>query len=308
MKKSNLLFLILAFLFSATSFAQQDPIPEIEAEISREADDLEVIQIDPSQSEEVYRPNSNLWNTLKHTARDAGSVLIAPIGWKKEEWVKASAIVAGLILISTQDKNIKNLAQSIRTPTTNYLSHNVFEKFGDIGTLLPALGVSYATSLVIKNEKLKNTTLTAIESAAITSILTSLGKYTFHRTRPLHTDNQYEFQGPNLKQGNVSFPSGHTGSAFAIATVFAEAYKDKAIIPILAYSAATLAGLSRIHDNKHWFSDVAVGAALGYATGKLVSNRRLGKSGVTVAPMVAFGPQGGVNVAVTIPIRSKKKQ
>ena len=40
----------------------------------------------------------------------------------------------------------------------------------------------------------------------------------------------------------------------------------------MAYSAATLIGLSRITENKHWSTDILVGAALGFLTGKEVVN------------------------------------
>jgi hypothetical protein len=49
-------------------------------------------------------------------------------------------------------------------------------------------------------------------------------------------------------------------------------YKDHPLIPIIAYSAATLIGLSRMVENRHWFSDVVAGAFLGYFTGKQVVN------------------------------------
>jgi membrane-associated phospholipid phosphatase len=49
-------------------------------------------------------------------------------------------------------------------------------------------------------------------------------------------------------------------------------YKDKPWVGIVSYSAASLIGLSRITENKHWFTDVATGAVLGYLCGKLVVN------------------------------------
>ncbi len=44
------------------------------------------------------------------------------------------------------------------------------------------------------------------------------------------------------------------------------------MVPVIAYSAASLIGVSRITENKHWVTDVVVGAALGYLTGKHVDN------------------------------------
>jgi membrane-associated phospholipid phosphatase len=111
----------------------------------------------------------------------------------------------------------------------------------------------------------------------------SLLKYLTGRQRPsYYNSNSLEaeptFRGPFSKAGkdingksiSSSFPSGHTTVAFAAATVFALEYKDKPFVPILAYSAATLIGLSRITENKHWATDVFIGAVLGYYTGKQV--------------------------------------
>ena len=110
-------------------------------------------------------------------------------------------------------------------------------------------------------------------------------KLLFGRQRPYYYNpNSVEaeptFHGPffqggrdiNGKKLNNSFPSGHATVAFAAATVFALEYKDKPFVPILSYTAATLIGLSRITENKHWLTDVFIGAVLGYYTGKQVVN------------------------------------
>jgi membrane-associated phospholipid phosphatase len=49
-------------------------------------------------------------------------------------------------------------------------------------------------------------------------------------------------------------------------------YRDRPLVPLISYSAATLIGLSRITENKHWITDVFAGAALCFFTGKLVVN------------------------------------
>ena len=61
-----------------------------------------------------------------------------------------------------------------------------------------------------------------------------------------------------------SFPSGHTLTAFSIATVFAEQYSDHPVVPVVCYTAASLVALSRITQNAHWLSDVFVGGVLGH--------------------------------------------
>jgi len=67
-----------------------------------------------------------------------------------------------------------------------------------------------------------------------------------------------------------SFPSGHTSTAFSLATVFAGQYSETPAVPILSYSIASLVGISRIVVNRHWASDVFAGAAIGYLCARQV--------------------------------------
>lgn len=61
-----------------------------------------------------------------------------------------------------------------------------------------------------------------------------------------------------------SFPSGHTAQAFAAATFLSEEYKDRfRWMPYAAYGLASTVGMMRIANNRHYVSDVLVGAAIG---------------------------------------------
>ena len=66
-----------------------------------------------------------------------------------------------------------------------------------------------------------------------------------------------------------SFPSGHTAQAFAAATFLSEEYKDKfRWIPYVSYGIAGSVGAMRMFNNKHFISDVLVGAGIGYLSMK----------------------------------------
>jgi len=132
---------------------------------------------------------------------------------------------------------------------------------------------------------MKTTTLLATQSYITGAAIESVLKFISGRQRPYVTDSTKvqanpTFYGPfyktpkdpNGNKTNSSFPSGHTTVAFAAATVFAMEYHNRPLIPFVAYSAATLIGLSRITENKHWATDVLTGAAVGYLTGRLVVN------------------------------------
>lgn len=68
--------------------------------------------------------------------------------------------------------------------------------------------------------------------------------------------------------GNPAFPSGHTASAFASATLLGARY-PRLRIPL--YIGAGLVGVTRIYLGRHYASDVFAGAALGTVMGVLVS-------------------------------------
>lgn len=66
-----------------------------------------------------------------------------------------------------------------------------------------------------------------------------------------------------------SFPSGHTAQAFAAATFLSEEYKYKfKLMPYLSYGIAGSVGALRMFNNKHFISDVLVGAGIGYLSMK----------------------------------------
>ncbi|MCO4293332.1 phosphatase PAP2 family protein [Solitalea sp. MAHUQ-68] len=62
----------------------------------------------------------------------------------------------------------------------------------------------------------------------------------------------------------LSFPSGHTATAFAAAEFLRQEYKDQSMwYGIAGYGVATATGVLRMYNNKHWFSDVVAGAGIG---------------------------------------------
>ncbi|MGF2412301.1 MAG: phosphatase PAP2 family protein, partial [Ferruginibacter sp.] len=67
---------------------------------------------------------------------------------------------------------------------------------------------------------------------------------------------------------NSSFPSGHTATAFAIATVMVVMMKDKSW-QLLILIATVLVGYSRIYLAQHFLLDVMIGAIIGSASGVL---------------------------------------
>jgi membrane-associated phospholipid phosphatase len=123
------------------------------------------------------------------------------------------------------------------------------------------------------------TALAAGEAAADAQILSLGMKVISRRLRPSDIPPNGDFGHTWFKSNsalgfNSSFPSGHTITAFAIATVFADRYRRHRWVPWVAYGAATLVGFSRVTLQSHFPADVFAGAALGYSISRFVVLRR----------------------------------
>jgi membrane-associated phospholipid phosphatase len=101
------------------------------------------------------------------------------------------------------------------------------------------------------------------------------------------------------KSNNVSFPSGHAAGGFAVAAVLARHYGWKAAIP--AYAGAAYIATARVHDDKHYLSDVVFGAAMGIAGSRTVL--RTGQYRVQLVPAIAPGRIG--LTATVVPPRQR---
>ena len=159
-------------------------------------------------------------------------------------------------------------------------------KFGGRYALFTMAGIG-SWSYLFKNQQLTNATLLATQSYLTSGIWVGAIKFISGRERPSYVNPQTHdsrgswhgmfFQFKKTTAGikpdgaqYSSFPSGHAAAAFSIATVYAEMYRNQRWVPLLAYTSASLIGLSRIMENRHWASDVLVSSALGYLCGKQV--------------------------------------
>ena len=125
------------------------------------------------------------------------------------------------------------------------------------------------------NERMAELGLHGLEALAVGGGVTFLLKGLVGRSRPyMGLDNPRNFKlGRGFASEDYrSFPSGHTVMAFAAAAAVTgttdEWWPNTTwyIGPAL-YGGAALAGISRMYNNKHWASDVVVGAAIGTFAG-----------------------------------------
>jgi membrane-associated phospholipid phosphatase len=86
--------------------------------------------------------------------------------------------------------------------------------------------------------------------------------------------------------GCCAFPSGHASAAFATASVLERHLGYRGAWP--TFVIASYVAASRLHDNRHFLSDVVFGSALGIASGWTVVGRH-GRSDYTMLPIPTRG-------------------
>ena len=217
---------------------------------------------------------------------DTRDILSSPSSWGKSGWVRAS-VAAGITLgLYSYDREIQDWVQDHRNGASDRIA-DYAEPFGNGMFILPSLGGLYLYSRLYRDERAGRAALLGLRSVIISGLITNAMKFAGHRHRPDSGDGHDVWDGPGLSASDLSFPSGHATSAFALASVIASEYEDKAYVPPLSYGIAALTALSRVNDNKHWASDVFMGSVIGYAAGKTIYALQRGRNAnLSVIPLV----------------------
>lgn len=162
---------------------------------------------------------------------------------------------------------------------SNFLhsSASAFNELGEPGTVLIAAG-ALGAGLITGSKNVTDFGLHASEAIAVSGTLTWALKGMAGRLRPNASPgdaDEFKLGGGFTGKGGASFPSGHTTAAFALAATLSEevklhdAHAARLVTP-LAYGAATMVGLARVYSQKHWASDVVLGAVIGTSTAKAI--------------------------------------
>ncbi len=232
--------------------------------------------------------NDERQSLLKKFLDDEKKIWTAALRWKWRDWALCGSVLAITGFLIANDEGIYKYFKDYQKDYAwvDRVSPEI-TKLGDGLIDAGVAGMFLINGLIFKNEKARETGLLALQTLVHTAIFIQTCKHLFGRQRPEWDDGVDGWHGPagflDRYSGNLwgrydSFPSGHTITAWGLATVIALQYKENLAVPIACYTLATLAGLSRITEDKHWFSDVFVGAALGYFIARMVvrnQNQRL---------------------------------
>jgi membrane-associated phospholipid phosphatase len=207
---------------------------------------------------------------------DTSKVSTEPLFTRRDLLIAGGFVVATIALYPAD----RALAREIRRdPLQNnhFLTESAdfFDFMGTKGSVY--IGTSmYIVGRLARVERMADLGLHGTESLYLAQTLVRLVKGVAGRARPqLDVEDPRSFKlGRGFGDNDTyrSFPSGHAGMAFAAAAaVTSETSKwwpnSSWYIGPVMYGGAALVAISRMYDNRHWASDIVLGAAIGTFSG-----------------------------------------
>jgi membrane-associated phospholipid phosphatase len=223
----------------------------------------------------LLTPASNLWC-------QADTVVPPRALFTRNDAALAGFFTLGALLVRPLDKRAAKRLQDPRAQENQFLrkSSHVVETVAVPGAFFIGGGM-YLAGRASKNHKLADLGLHGTEALVVGEALGGVLKGVFGRGRPYlnpkdpNPDDWQLMRGFRGNDAYRSFPSGHAVAAFAAgAAVTAEMSRwhpqSRWIVGSVMYGGAGLVGASRMYNQRHWASDVIIGAAIGTFAGNKV--------------------------------------
>jgi membrane-associated phospholipid phosphatase len=193
------------------------------------------------------------------------------------------AIIAGgfaglTVAMFPLDQHIAHQLENPGTQANHFLHHAAtgFELIASPGAYVIG-GSLYAVGRLGRFGRVADLGLHGTAAVLVGDAVSGALKGLAGRARPFVTADtnaaDFKFGKGFTNADRTSFPSGHTTTAFAAAAaVTAETGRwwprSTLVVGPLMFGGASMVGLSRMYHNKHWASDVVLGAAIGTFSGQ----------------------------------------
>jgi membrane-associated phospholipid phosphatase len=220
---------------------------------------------------------------LKRLAGESSDFITTPLQIGNCNICITAGVLGATALAYSYDKDIQH---SIK-PNQNSKIKSASEAGSLLGDPYIHIGAAllvYGGGIVADSPKWKQTGEMIGEALILADASTLLIKEAAGRGRPDVSRAKGDFKPFGFKTDYDSFPSMHTSSSFAMASVLA-ATSESYVVKSACYLAASFVGFSRIYRNRHWTSDVLFGAALGELSGRTVTNFHASGKRFAISPI-----------------------
>lgn len=194
----------------------------------------------------------------------------------RDAWL-AAGFTGLTVAMFPLDKHIETHLRDQTTPANRFLDRSAtgLEFISTPGSFIIG-GALYGFGRLTNHHGIEDLGWHGTEAVLLGSAVTGVLKGMLGRARPdAFADarpSDFKFGKGFSSDARTSFPSGHTTTAFAAAAAVTSEVNRMwprytwYAGPVL-YTGATLVGLSRMYHNRHWASDVALGAGIGTFSG-----------------------------------------
>ena len=206
----------------------------------------------------------NIWNYFTYDMGNVfggvGYAYSRPLHWQGDDFLRLGGVAAGTTGLFLLDDEIRH----------RFLSHkdDVPDILLDYGRYAGApqnnygiTGAVYLTGLITKNEKLRRTGVLMISAATAAGFIQQVSKTLVGRARPGAGFGNHHFKPNGGSAAYRSFPSGHAVLTFTTAYTISKQFDNKWVKGGII-AVGLIPGLSRIYEEAHWASDVALSWAM----------------------------------------------
>ena len=252
-----------------------------------------VIMVSSSHAEDhIFNSTTALKEQSLQFGEEALEVAKTPLDTKGYGLIGTLAVTGAVGLTYVFDEDIRNKLEGKKSKGMDTAT-DVGNVLGNPFLHLGIAAAMYGTGILAESPRWKETGEMLGHAILLADTTTFVLKETIGRARPFAKNDKGSFRPGQFKSDYDSLPSMHTSSSFAMASVMA-ATSESLPTKILYYSAATFVGFSRIYQDKHWASDVILGATIGELCGRIVTATYVNKSRnkVSLVPLVSENSAG----------------
>lgn len=210
--------------------------------------------IQPDRALPAVSNNSNsISGFASDFLHDQKAIWTSPLHINKGDFEWLAPTAAGGAALAFFDHPISNAVKA--NPSLQGPSNTI----SNIGLIAPwaVPGTLFVVGATTHNAHALETGRLGIEAAVDSEVVMQVLKLATGRMRPNGTDS-------------MSFPSGHSMEAFALAAVLSREYHNKPLVVFGSYGLATAVGLARVGALEHFPTDVVAGAVIGELIGQYV--------------------------------------
>jgi len=240
-----------------------------------------------------YSASEEIRQIGTHLAAEAKDFATTPFQLENSNLLVTLGVAGAVGLTYAFDTNIRERVQRSRSHSLDKAA-DIAAGVGNPYLHLGLAALVYSGGIAADSARWKSTGEMLGEALILTDGATLILKEATGRGRPTVTDHKGDFRPFGFKNNYDSFPSMHTASSFAVASIMART-AGSLPVSVLSYSAAALVGLSRLNQDKHWASDVVLAAALGELAGRVVTWQHARHGSLALVPTAI---EGGAGVAL----------